>query len=89
MKKILLIITIITLSTITVNAKTRVVRECKVVQNCDGYVTVLHPNGDVYDFYAHNNKSYKKDTVIKVSFNELKFDKEHFTINFATPIAVK
>lgn len=89
MKKTILVIAIITLSTITVNAKTCVVRKCKVVQNCDNYVTVLHPNGDMYDFYAHNSKSYKKDTVIKVSFNELKFDKEHFTVNFATPIAVK
>lgn len=61
--------------------KTHKNRECKVIQEYDKWVTVLHPNGEVYDFFTDNTNLYKKDTIIKVSFNELKSSKKDYTVN--------
>lgn len=69
--------------------KAHIIRECKVTQEHDKVVTVLHPNGEVYDFYAYNSNKFIEDTIIRVSFNELKFNKEDFEVNAANPQPVR
>lgn len=87
MKKILVIVGIIVGMSLTIGlySKAHKVQLCKVIQEHDKVVTVLHPNGEVYDFFAYDSNLYQEDTIIKVSFNELKFNKEHYTINSGNP----
>lgn len=87
MKKFLVIIGVIAGMSLsfTMYSKTHTIRLCKVTQEHDKVVTVLHPNGEVYDFFAYDSNLYQEDTIIKVSFNELKFDKEHYTVNSGNP----
>ena len=66
-------------------SKSHTIRTCKVIQEHDKVITVLHPNGEVYDFYAYNSNEFKEDTIIKVSFNELKLDKQDYEVNAANP----
>ena len=87
MKKVLIIIgliTIMSLGFVSYN-KAHTIRYCRVTQEHDKVITVLHPNGEVYDFYAYDSQLYKEDTIVKVSFNELKFDKEYYSVNSGNP----
>lgn len=87
MKKILVIVGIIAGMSLTIGlySKAHTIRHCRVIQECDKIVSVLHPNGEQYDFFAYDSGLYQEDTIIKVSFNELKFDKEHYTVNSGNP----
>lgn len=69
----------------TAYSKAHTVRNCRVIQEADKVVTVLHPNGEYYDFFTYDSNLYKEDTIIKVSFNELKLDKEDYTVNSGNP----
>lgn len=90
MKKVLVIVGIIAGMSLTIGlySKAHMIRECSVTQICDKVVTVRHPNDETYDFYAYDSGLYQEDTIIKVSFNELKFDKEHYTVNSGNPEVV-
>ena len=87
MKKVLIIVGLVAVMGLGFVAynKAHTIRHCKVTQEHDKVVTVLHPNGEVYDFYALNSGEYIEDTIIKVSFNELKLDKQDYTVNAANP----
>ena len=87
MKKILVIIGVIAGMSLsfTIYSKTHTIRLCKVTQEHDKVVTVLHPNGESYDFFAYDSSSYIEDTIIKVSFNELKSSKDKYTVNSGNP----
>ena len=69
-------------------AKAHTIRYCKVIQEHDKIVTVLHENGEIYDFFALDSGEYIEDTVVKVSFNELKFDTENYSVNAGNPTPV-
>lgn len=87
MKKVLImvgLIIVMSLGFVSYN-KAHTIRTCKVIQEHDKIITVLHPNGETYDFFTYDSNSYKEDTIIKVSFNELKLSKEKYTINSANP----
>lgn len=87
MKKILVTIGVIAGMSLsfTMYSKTHTIRLCKVTQEHDKVVTVLHPNGESYDFFAYDSSSYIEDTIIKVSFNELKSSKDKYTVNSGNP----
>ena len=87
MKNVLIIAGLVTTigMSFALYSKTHKIRECKVIQNYDKYITVEHPNGNYYDFFTYNSNEYKKDSIIKVSFNELKLDEHHYEINSANP----
>lgn len=92
MKKVIglaVVATVMVATAITLYGKAHVVRNCSVVQVNDGYVTVRHPNDEVYDFFAEDAEKYEEDTVIRISFNELKFDKDSYEINLANPKPIK
>lgn len=80
-RKIFIIVTLGVILSTSMYLKFHKVRHCKVIQENDNWVTVVHPNGEVYDFFNDNENSYKKDDLIKVSFNELKLSKKNYTIN--------
>lgn len=90
MKKFLVIIGLVAVIglSFTMYNKAHTIRTCKVIQEHDKIITVLHPNGETYDFFTYDSNSYKEDTIIKVSFNELKLSKEKYTINSANPEVV-
>ena len=90
MKKFLVIISLIAVISLGVisYSKAHTIRYCRVIQECDKIVSILHPNGEQYDFFAYDSGLYQEDTIIKVSFNELKFDKEHYTVNSGNPEVV-
>lgn len=90
MKKVLVIVGLVAVMGLGFVAynKAHTIRYCRVTQEHDKVVTVLHPNGEVYDFFAYDSNLYQEDTIIKVSFNELKFDKEHYTVNSGNPTVV-
>jgi len=87
MKKGLLVAGLVVVMTLgyTAYSKAHTVRNCRVIQEADKVVTVLHPNGEYYDFFAYDSNLYKEDTIIKVSFNELKLNKEDYTVNSGNP----
>jgi len=87
MKKILVIIGLVAVIGLSyaMYSKAHTIRYCRVTQEHDKVITVLHPNGETYDFYALNSGEYIEDTIIKVSFNELKFDKQDYTVNASNP----
>ena len=87
MKKGLLVVGLVVVMALgyTAYSKAHTVRNCRVIQECDKVVTVLHPNGEYYDFFTYDSNLYKEDTIIKVSFNELKLNKEDYTVNSGNP----
>ena len=91
MKKFLVIVGLVSVIGLTIGlySKAHKIRECRVTQEHDKIVTVIHPNGEVYDFYAYNSNEFKEDTMIKVSFNELKLDKADYEVNHANPKVIK
>jgi hypothetical protein len=80
-RKIFIIVILGVILSTSMCLKAHKIQECKVIQENDKWVTVIHPNGEVYDFFNDNENSYKKDDLIKVSFNELKLSKKNYTIN--------
>lgn len=87
MKKSLLVVGLVVMMVLgfTSYDKAHTVRNCRVIQEADKVVTVLHPNGEYYDFFTYDSNLYKEDTIIKVSFNELKLNKEDYTVNSGNP----
>lgn len=70
--------------------KAHKVRYCKVIQEYDNWITVMHPNGETYEFYDGRSTKfeYVENTIIKVSFNELKFRERNYEINAGNPTPV-
>ena len=89
MKKVLAIVSLVAvMGGFVAYSKAHTIRYVKVIQEHDKIVTVLHENGEFYDFFAPNSGEYIEDTVIKVSFNELKFNKEDYSVNAGNPTPV-
>lgn len=70
--------------------KAHKIRYCKVIQEYDNWITVMHPNGEEYDFYDDRTTKFEyiEDTIIKVSFNELKLRERNYEINSGNPTPV-
>ena len=89
MKKVLVIVGLVAvMGGFVAYSKAHTIRYVKVIQENDKIVTVLHENGEVYDFFAHDSGEYIEDTVVKVSFNELKLNKENYSVNAGNPTPV-
>ena len=66
-------------------SKAHMKRECAIVDINENTIYVRHPNGLVYNFKTNKPELFEEDTVIMVSFNELKDWEKQYEINTVKP----